>query len=56
MYPYADQLQDFVDAIAAGRRPLVTGEDGRAGIEMAVAADLAAATNQAVELPLSSRR
>lgn len=56
MYPYADQLQDFVDALAAGRRPLVTGEDGRAGIEMAVAADIAAATNQAVKLPLSSGR
>jgi myo-inositol 2-dehydrogenase/D-chiro-inositol 1-dehydrogenase/scyllo-inositol 2-dehydrogenase (NAD+) len=51
-YPYTDQLQDFVDAISAGRSPLVTGEDGRAGIEMAIAADRSAASGERVRLPL----
>jgi predicted dehydrogenase len=53
IYPYTDQLQDFVDALAAGRPPLVTGEDGRAGIEMALAADRAAATGQTVRFPFA---
>jgi len=54
IYPYTDQLQDFVDAIDAGTKPLVTGEDGRAGIEMAIAADLAARTGETVRLPLAT--
>jgi predicted dehydrogenase len=54
-YPYTDQLQDYVDAIAAGRPPLVTGEDGRAGIEMALAADRSAASGETVRLPLEAR-
>ena len=52
IYPYTDQVQDFVDAIGAGRPPLVTGEDGRAGIEMAIAADRSAATGEAVRIPI----
>jgi predicted dehydrogenase len=54
IYPYTDQLQDFVDAIDGGTKPLVTGEDGRAGIEMAIAADLAARTGETVRLPLAA--
>jgi predicted dehydrogenase len=52
IYPYRDQLIDFVGALTEGRLPLVTGRDGRAGIEMALAADLAARTGETVHLPL----
>jgi predicted dehydrogenase len=53
VYPYADQLQDFVDAIREGREPLVNGETARKGIEIGVAADRSAATGQVVRLPLA---
>ena len=53
-YPYADQVQDFVDAIAEGREPLVNGETARKGIEMALAADRSAATGEVVRLPLDA--
>ncbi|HVY72231.1 MAG TPA: Gfo/Idh/MocA family oxidoreductase [Verrucomicrobiae bacterium] len=33
-YYHALQIQDFLQAIRAGRQPLVTGEDGRAVVEM----------------------
>jgi predicted dehydrogenase len=46
------QVQDFVDAVRAGRKPAITGEDGRAAIAMVDAATRSAATGQAVELPL----
>jgi len=36
---FADQFQDFVDAIAEGREPAVTGADGRAAIAMVEAAE-----------------
>jgi predicted dehydrogenase len=49
-YPYRDQLMDFVHAIDEHRPPLVTGLDGRAGIAMAVAADLAARERRVVDL------
>ena len=51
-YPYAEQTQDFVDAIREGREPEVTGEVARKGIEMALAADRSAATGEVVHLPL----
>jgi predicted dehydrogenase len=51
-YPYADQVQDFVDAINASREPEVNGETARKGIEMALAADQSAATGEVVRLPL----
>jgi predicted dehydrogenase len=53
-YPYAEQIQDFVDAIRDGRQPEVNGEVARKGIEMAVAADRSAATGEVVRLPLTS--
>ena len=40
---FADQTQDFLDAIAGGRPPAVSGADGRAAIEIVEAADRAAA-------------
>ena len=47
---FANQLQDFIDAIAEGRSPAVTGEDGRAAIAMVEAAERSSATGQAVRL------
>jgi myo-inositol 2-dehydrogenase/D-chiro-inositol 1-dehydrogenase len=49
---FAAQTQDFIDAIRDGRAPAVTGEDGRAAIEMVEAADRSAATGETVRLPL----
>ena len=50
---FAAQTQDFIDAIAMGRAPAVSGRDGRAAIEIVEAADRAAATGETVWLPLS---
>jgi predicted dehydrogenase len=47
---FADQFQDFLDAVAEGRKPSVTGEDGRAAIAMVEAAEQSAQTGQAVRL------
>jgi predicted dehydrogenase len=47
---FADQFQDFVDAIAEGRSPSVTGADGRAAIAMVEAAERSSKTGQAVRL------
>ncbi len=49
---FAAQTQDFIDAIAQGRSPVVSGEDARAAIEMVEAADRSAATGETVHLPL----
>ena len=51
-YPYAEQVQDFIDAIREGREPEVNGEVARKGIEMALAADRSASTGEVVRLPL----
>jgi predicted dehydrogenase len=48
----ARQVQDVIDALREGRPPGVSGEDGRAAIEMTEAASRSAATAQAVTLPL----
>jgi UDP-N-acetyl-2-amino-2-deoxyglucuronate dehydrogenase len=47
------QLQDFVDSIREGREPMVTGEDGRAAVEIILAIYKSARTGQAVRLPLT---
>lgn len=49
---YVDQLQEFVDVILEGGQPFVTGEDGRAAVEMVEAADRSAATGEVIRLPL----
>ena len=46
------QTQDFVDCLRYGRPPAVSGEDGRAAIEMIEATHLSHRTGAAVELPL----
>jgi myo-inositol 2-dehydrogenase/D-chiro-inositol 1-dehydrogenase len=48
----ARQLDDFIAALRDGRSPQITGEDGRAAIEMTQAAKRSAQTGRAVDLPL----
>jgi myo-inositol 2-dehydrogenase/D-chiro-inositol 1-dehydrogenase len=50
----ARQVQDVIDSLAQGRAPSVSGQDGRAAIEMAQAASRSAATGEAVTLPLAA--
>ena len=45
---YATLLEAFVAAIRGDSQPTVTGEDGRAALEVAIAADRAAATGRTV--------
>jgi predicted dehydrogenase len=52
----ARQLVDFSASVRAGERPRITGEDGRAAIEMTQAAKLSAQTGRAVDLPLANAR
>jgi predicted dehydrogenase len=49
---FADQTQDFIDAIRDGRAPAVSGADGRAAVEIVEAADRAGATGDTIWLPL----
>ncbi len=49
----ARQLVDFIASLRAGTAPAITGEDGRAAIEMTQAAKLSARTGRAVDLPLT---
>ena len=46
------QTQDFVDCLRYGCPPAVSGEDGRAAIQMIEATHLSHRTGAAVELPL----
>lgn len=45
------QIEEFVTAVRDGRDPSVSGEDGRAAVEMVQAVERASATGQAVRLP-----
>jgi predicted dehydrogenase len=47
---HARQLTDFVEALAAGRGPLVDGREGRRAVEVILAIYRAAATGRTVEL------
>jgi myo-inositol 2-dehydrogenase/D-chiro-inositol 1-dehydrogenase len=49
---YAAQNQAFIDSILEGRPPPVTGEDGRAAVELCQASLLSARSGQAIKLPL----
>lgn len=49
---FSMQAQEFINSIGEGRAPAITGEDGRAAVEIALAAHLASATGAAVRLPL----
>ena len=50
---FATQLQDFVDAIAEKRDPIVTGRDGRASVEMVEAARRSSRERRSLSLPLN---
>jgi len=47
---FRDQLAAFSDAIATGRRPPITAQDGRIAVAMVLAAEESAATGQAVSV------
>jgi predicted dehydrogenase len=49
---HALQIQDFLQAIRAGRPPQVTGEDGRAAVELFTAIYLSNRERRPVSLPL----
>jgi UDP-N-acetyl-2-amino-2-deoxyglucuronate dehydrogenase len=48
------QIQDFVNAITKGRKPLVDGEEGRKSVEIILAIYKSAWSGKRVTLPLSS--
>jgi predicted dehydrogenase len=51
---HALQIQDFLRAIQEGRRPLVTGEDGRVVVEMFTAIYRSNAERRPVSFPIAS--
>ncbi len=50
---FAGQVQAFIDAIRDDKPLLVTGDDGRAAVELCQAALLSAQSGQVISLPLS---
>lgn len=50
------QTQDFIDSLRLGKLPSVTGEDGRAAVEMVQAAYLSTLTGSVTYLPLPRSR
>ncbi len=48
---YPHELKHFIDCVQTGKKPLVTGEDGRAVLEVIYAAYAAAGTGAKVNLP-----
>jgi len=53
-YGFPQELAHFVDCVKNGTPPLETGEDGRAALEIIMAAYESAATGRKVELPFLS--
>jgi len=53
-YGFPQELEHFVGCVKENRRPLETGEDGRAVLEVIMAAYQSAATGRRVELPFST--
>jgi myo-inositol 2-dehydrogenase / D-chiro-inositol 1-dehydrogenase len=51
---YPQELKHFVECVREDRKPLVTGEDGRAVLEMMYAAYKAAGTGAKVRLPFTA--
>ncbi|GGP20944.1 inositol 2-dehydrogenase [Thermocladium modestius] len=49
---YKEELRAFIDSVKNDKRPLVTAEDGRAALEIALAAKLSMQSRKAVDLPL----
>jgi len=53
-YGFPQELAHFVDCVERGKRPLLTGEDGRAVLEVICAAYESARTGQRVALPFAT--
>lgn len=53
MHYHRLQIQDFLDAVAAGRQPLVTGEDGRRTVELFTAIYRSQRDGRPVRFPLA---
>ncbi len=51
-YGFPQEFAHFVDCVASGREPLETGEDGRAVLEIILAAYQSAAAGQKITLPI----
>jgi predicted dehydrogenase len=54
-YGFPQEMAHFIDCVADGKQPLVTGEDGRAVLEILLAAYASAGSGQKVMLPFSTR-
>lgn len=52
---YPHELRHFIDCVAYGKSPIVTGEDGRAALEMIYAAYASAGSGRKVELPFAPK-
>jgi UDP-N-acetyl-2-amino-2-deoxyglucuronate dehydrogenase len=52
MAAHAAMVQEFIDSLREGRPPAVTGEDGRAAVELCEACVRSARSGQPVRLPL----
>jgi len=52
---YPHELRHFIECVREDRQPLVTGEDGRAVLEMLYAAYASARTGRKVELPFTPK-
>lgn len=53
-YGFPQEMEHFVDCVKNNREPLVTGEDGRAVMEILFAAYASAGTGKKVELPFKT--
>jgi predicted dehydrogenase len=51
--PHAGVVQEFVDSLLERRMPQVTGQDGRAAVEICEACLISARTGQVVDLPFA---
>ncbi|MGQ9526044.1 MAG: Gfo/Idh/MocA family protein [Armatimonadota bacterium] len=52
--PYHHELRLFVEAVLTGGKPPVPGREGRAAVELALAAYASARTGQPVDIPMKS--
>ncbi|MCA9266440.1 MAG: hypothetical protein KDA60_21420, partial [Planctomycetales bacterium] len=53
-YGFPQEMSHFVDCVLNDKQPLVTGEDGRAVLELVFAAYESARTGRRVELPFKT--
>jgi predicted dehydrogenase len=54
-YGFPQEFEHFIRCVADDRPPLVTGEDGRAVLEIILAAYASAGTGQKVTLPFTTK-